>query len=115
VSLVEHAKRELALIDNDQEFTDAIIRAVEGFASYGHSGGSASVAIPMLNALLQHKNLTPLTNDPAEWMNVGNRTWQCVRNPHAFSSDGGLTYYLLTDRDRFEDDLPVYVSKKKEP
>src|SRR5436190_3077628 len=39
--LVEHAKRELSLISPDEEddgFKESIVRAVQGFVSYGHSG-----------------------------------------------------------------------------
>lgn len=102
--LVLHAMRELALMDNDKEFNDSIIAALEGFVSYGHSGGSASVAIPLLNDLLQYKNITPLTNDPFEWMQIvgtgandSEGCWQNVRNPEAFSNDNGKTYYLLSE------------------
>lgn len=103
MSLVEHAKRELALAGNDDDFNQSIIKAVEAFASFGHSGGSAMVAIPMLNDLLQFKNLTPLTNNPNEWMQVEmgkEDCWQSQRNPEAFSGDGGKTYYLLSDNPR---------------
>lgn len=98
--LVLHAMRELALAGNDEDFDNSIIAAVEAFASYGHSGGFASFAIPMLNDLLLYKNLTPLTDDPKEWNQVEmgeEACWQCVRNPEAFSNDGGKTYYLLSE------------------
>src|SRR5689334_13014852 len=45
---VTHARRELALIGNDEDFNRSIINAIKGFNSYGHSGGSAAVAVPML-------------------------------------------------------------------
>lgn len=117
-NLVNHARRELSLTDNDEEFNDSIIKAVEGFASYGHSGGSAAVAIHILHDLLQFKNLSPLTNNPDEWMKItenvadDENTWQSRRNPEAFSDDGGKTYYLLSDRDGFGGQLPRYESEK---
>lgn len=95
MSLVEHAKRELARLNNDEQFNQCIIRAVEAFASYGHSGGSASYAIPLLNDLLQFKPLTELTDDPKEWMLVGDSMWQSTRYAAAFSRDHGLTYYVV--------------------
>lgn len=100
-NLVDHAKRELALLGNEEDFNQSIIKAVEAFSDFGHSGGSASFAIPMLNDLLQFKNLSPLTDDPAEWMQVEmgeENCWQSCRNPEAFSNDGGKTYYLLSER-----------------
>lgn len=100
--LVQHAIRELALVDNDKAFNDCIINAVREFAKYGHSGGSAGVAIHILNDLLQFQNLSPLTDDPDEWMLIeeaiaGPNCWQSRRNPEAFSNDGGKTYYLLSE------------------
>lgn len=101
-NLVEHAKRELALIgeEEDDGFKESIVKAVQGFVSYGHSGGSASVAIAMINDLLQGKNLTPLTDDSREWMEVGPQVWQSTRCHEAFSEDGGKTHYLLSDEPR---------------
>jgi hypothetical protein len=97
MSLVQHAKRELALTTNDAEFNKAIIKAIEAFASYGHSGGSASIGIEILYDLLKFKNLTPLTDNPEEWNHVGSDMWQSSRNSEAFSTDGGSTYYLLSE------------------
>lgn len=112
-NLVNHAKRELSRLNNDEAFNACIINAVAAFAQYGHSGGSASVAIPLLNDLLQFKNVTPLTDDPKEWNEVGAKTWQSSRNPEAFSEDGGKTYYLLSDRDTHEGaKLPQYETEK---
>lgn len=101
--LVEHAKRELALLNPDEEddgFKESIVKAIQGFVSYGHSGGSASVAIEMINDLLQYKNLSPLTDDSREWAEVGPSVWQNRRNSEAFSEDGGKTHYLLSDEPR---------------
>jgi hypothetical protein len=108
-NLVQHARRELALAGNDAEFNTAMVNAVRAFASYGHSGGSASIAIPMLNDLLCQKNLTPLTDASSEWNHVGAEewpdgtkegVWQNCRNSEAFSKDGGKTYTLLSDKGR---------------
>jgi hypothetical protein len=119
-NLVEHAKRELALAGNDADFNQSIIKAVEAFASYGHSGGSASVAIPMLNDLLQFKNLTPLTDDPSEWNIVddamqpdGVRCWQSNRNSEAFSHDHGKTYYLLSEGSNSKHPEPLHETVRK--
>jgi hypothetical protein len=96
-SLVEHARRELDIIGGDLLLNEVLVKAVEVFASYGHSGGSAAWAIPALNKLLQFQNLSELTNDPTEWNEVGEWVWQSIRNPEAFSKDGGFTYYLLSE------------------
>lgn len=114
--LVLHAMRELELAGNDEDFNKSIIAAVEGFRSYGHSGGSAEVGISILHDLLQHKNLTPLTDDPKEWNDVGEMgdilTWQSVRNPEAFSRDGGKTYYLLSEGANATNPEPLHESTR---
>lgn len=102
-NLVEHAKRELAktdIADRDGLYKgalyDGIIELVETFAKQGHSGGSASIVIPVLNKLLQFKPLTPLTSDPEEWIDrsteSGQPFWQNKRDPSVFSEDGGKTW-----------------------
>lgn len=102
MSLTEHARRELELCGQyaeDPEYSESIIRAVGAFASYGHSGGSAMVAREQLHALLGFKALSPLTSDPAEWIDQseasGSPMWQNRRDPSVFSTDGGRTWYAL--------------------
>lgn len=107
MSLVAHAKSELraaGVFEEDPEFAQSIVNAVAGFASYGHSGGSAGVGIMMVHDLLQFKPLGPLTNRPDEWMDVaesyGNQeaVWQSRRQSSCFSNDGGVTYYNIDEK-----------------
>lgn len=112
-NLVEHARRELALVETDQDFIKSIIAAVRGFSTYGHSGGSHSAGLALLNDLLQFKNLSPLTNNPDEWMQIaeevaGPNIWQSKRNPEAFSQDGGKTYYLLSEGATQDNPQPIH-------
>lgn len=100
--LIEHAIRELKLCgqyDEDPHYSKSIIAAVAAFTSYPHSGGSASVAKEQLMRLLDHENIAPLTNNPAEWEDVSDKSsqpwWQNKRNSKAMSHDGGLTYWLV--------------------
>lgn len=102
-NLVDHAKRELELLGEDPRVIDGYLKVIQAFADMGHSGGSASVAIPTIEALLLFKNLTPLTDNPDEWIQHSEDVWgasggiyQSKRNPEAFSKDGGKTYYLLS-------------------
>jgi hypothetical protein len=101
-ALCRHARRELELCHEDEEMIQWYLEVILAFISYGHSGGSASVTIPILNDLLQFKNLTPLTKDPDEWVEVGEigdgePLWQNVRNSKALSLDGGNTHYFVDD------------------
>lgn len=41
--------------------------------------------------------VTELTDDPVEWKIVEWGKWQNLRNPTAFSTDGGVTYYDFDD------------------
>lgn len=96
-NLVAHARRELELLGTEPDMIECLVKAVRGFASFGHSGGSASWAIPVLNDLLQYKNLTPITDNPDDWVKHEQRTagdfWQNKRNSALFSDDGGKSYY----------------------
>lgn len=110
-NLVSHAHRELVLLGEEPTTISGYLDIIQAFADMGHSGGSASVAIPTINALLSWKNLTPLTNDPDEWTLVGENMWQSQRNPEAFSYDFGLTHYLLSERQT--DPLSIHISQPK--
>ena len=102
-NLVVHARDELNRIGEDPEFIEGYLKVMQAFADMGHSGGSASVAIPTIERLLQFKNLSPLTDDPSEWMDVSHMApndppmWQSKRDFEAFSHDGGKSYYLLSE------------------
>lgn len=109
-NLVDHARKELSLVETDPWIIEGICNVIQAFADMGHSGGSASIVIPMINDLLQYKNLYPLTDDPAEWNEVGQNMWQNSRNSEAFSTDGGKNYYLIS-----EDGQPSHVSQAKSP
>jgi hypothetical protein len=110
MSLAEHARRELELCGQyaeDPAYSESIIAAVEAFASYGHSGGSAAVAREQLHALLGFKPLSPLTSDPAEWIDRSEMSstplWQNRRDPAVFSTDGGKTWYSLDEHEAAPD------------
>ena len=98
-NLVEHARRELKLIGEDPETTEGLCRVVQAFVDMGHSGGSASVAIPMLERLLRRQPLAPLTYAPDEWEDrseiTGSPLWQNRRDSTVFSTDGGKTHYQV--------------------
>jgi hypothetical protein len=106
-NLVDHAKQELELIGEEPETIEGYLKVIQAFADMGHSGGSASVAIPTIKELLNFHNLSPLTDDPDEWIchekgvwDGKTGVWQSSRNPEAFSKDGGKTYYLLSEGGR---------------
>lgn len=107
MSLIEHAKRELELSGVDEDIygdmtSKAVLELIEVFSNQRHSGASAYLVTHLFNELSQYKNLTPLTDDPDEWVDHSDKSedkiWQSKRNSEAFSNDEGKTYYLLSER-----------------
>lgn len=115
-NLVAHAKRELELAgmydadaDYDGLLAPHILDLIRLFASEGHSGGSAAVTLGVFERLARYKTLSPLTDDPEEWMQVemgDKECWQSRRQSSCFSSDSGKTYYDIDEKDR-----PMHTSK----
>lgn len=101
-NLRDHAKYELELIGEEPETIEWYLKVVDAFSSFGHSGGSASVTIPVLYKLLNYENLKPLTSDPDEWIDHGSISgaplWQNKRNSRYFSTDGGKSWYKVEDK-----------------
>ena len=115
MTLVQHARRELALIGEDEWMTEGVVRVVEAFASMGHSGFSAAWCINVLEKLLRFETLSPVTDDPGEWLHHDkavagdDTTWQSIRNPAVFSKDGGQNWYHVDDHET------VHTSEPKAP
>lgn len=121
MSLVEHARRELELagfFDPTGDYGDMIgkdvLALVELFASQGHSGASAGLALRVFSLVAGYKPLTPLTDNKDEWRDVSEYSgevagtmFQSMRRPDAFSKDGGKTYYLLDEPNEFIASLPT--------
>lgn len=118
-NLVAHARRELRLIGEDDDTVRGLCRVVQAFADMGHSGGSAHFASLYLDKLLRYQPLSELTDDPAEWIDrhaeglVPTPFWQSKRNPEAMSTDGGKTYYLISEQEAAGDlaTTPLHHSK----
>lgn len=107
MSLLQHAKKELELAgfyDKDSDYAgmlpEAILELIEVFANQGHSGGSASRVIDIFNRLARFKNLSPITGEDSEWVEVdkninGGKT--LFQNNRCFSifkeSKDGAAYY----------------------
>jgi hypothetical protein len=99
MSLIEHAERELKLAGLDKKDSDyggmlydSTLKLIKCFADEGHSGMSAMMQIDLFRRLASFQNLTPLTNNPDEWMEVGTGgPWQSRRNSECFTTD--MKYY----------------------
>lgn len=115
-NLVTHARRELTRLGEEPEVIEGYLKVVQAFADMGHSGASAQYALLVLGDLLAFKNLCPLTNDPAEWMDVaemsGKTMWQNLRNSECFSYDGGNSYWMLSDGSHMDHQVVMYEAEK---
>lgn len=91
--------------DPDAHFTENLLAMIAIWIQAGHSGGSAPMAVAMIDQILSYRTLTPLTNNPDEWYEHGQIDdetpagfWQNKRRGEAFSTDPLLReYYLLED------------------
>lgn len=110
MSLVEHAERELraaGLFDEDSDYDGmlgpAALDIVRVFADQGHSGFSAALTTDIVTRLMRYEALTPITDDPDEWMHIADdvagqpNLWQSTRQPDLFSHDGGRSWYSVDD------------------
>lgn len=118
-NLVAHARRELRIIGEDHHTITGLCQVVRAFSDMGHSGGSAPHAIAYLERLLRFQPLSELTDDPTEWIDrhaeglFPTPFWQSKRNPEAMSTDGGKTYYLISEQEAAGDiaTTPLHHSK----
>ena len=129
MTMTERAIDELkraGLFDKDSDYEGAIGQAVEEllllFQKQGHSGMSAMYVADLFNKLVRGHVLTPLTDDPSEWMDVDQGMFQSKRCPYVFrepnerpytlhgkifSNDGGKTFFTnMNSRVYF--DLPGF-------
>lgn len=80
---------------------ESVMQLVDVFSKQGHSGMSASLVSFLFKELVDGKPLSPLTNDPADWMDehlLGPGQFQSRRAGSCFSDDGLKTYYNLDER-----------------
>jgi hypothetical protein len=102
-NLVAHALRELDIVGETSHeppsMRECVVEIVRTFAEQGHSGFSAAWLSAVLDKLLRFQPLSAITNNPADWMEVTDGLWQCVRDPECFSQDGGKTYRRNSDSD----------------
>jgi hypothetical protein len=118
-NLVEHAKEELKKAGIDPHDAVKILDMIRIFADTRPSGTSGEIMASIVTDLMAHKNLTPLTDDPSEWVHYGEEMWgerggiwQNTRNPKAFSRDRGKHYWLLEDRPNEAGIKQQYTSQK---
>lgn len=104
---MKHAVREMKLAglhkknsNYDGDIYKCVLDLVKAHAEHDHSGGSHDLTLSVFNRVINFQNLSPLTNNPKEWMNVGEKMWQSTRCSDAFSEDSGQTWYSVDDKKR---------------
>jgi hypothetical protein len=105
MGMLEKAKEELKLLRGNNSEPDemqdhiekGILEIVEIFSKQGHSGSSAAYAIAILEKLLRQENITPLTGEEWEWVEVGKDIFQNKRCSSVFKDKtrfNGNPYWL---------------------
>ena len=115
-NLVDHARRELAAINEDPEISKGLLKVIQAYADMKLHAETTAETIQTLNALLEFQHLTDLTDDPEEWYQhemLDGTFWQNKRNGGAFSRDGGKTYYLTEEGANQANPFPVHVSRSR--
>lgn len=92
--MIEKAKYELNLLldecEDEEEremqklINDNALEIVKKFCEMGHSGFSAEYEINMIDRLLKQKNLTKLTLDDNEFVEISNGIFQNKRDYRVF-------------------------------
>jgi hypothetical protein len=100
--LSKHAIGELSLIKEDTKIILWYVSVIEAFNIMQLEPEASDHCVATLTQLLRYGNLAPLTDEPREWVQIGDELWQSIRNRDAFSNNGGTTYKLYSQNNDVE-------------
>jgi len=100
--LSKHAIGELSLIKEDPKIILWYVSVIEAFNIMQLPPEASDHCVATLTQLLRYGNLAPLTDEPKEWIQIGDDLWQSIRNRDAFSNNGGETYKLYSENNHVE-------------
>jgi len=100
--LSKHAIGELSLIKEDPKIILWYVSVIEAFNIMQLTPEASDHCVATLTQLLRYGNLAPLTDEPKEWVQIGDELWQSIRNRDAFSNNGGTTYKLYSQNNDVE-------------
>ena len=100
--LSKHAIGELSLIKEDTKIILWYVSVIEAFNIMQLEPEASDHCVATLTQLLRYGNLAPLTDEPREWVQIGDELWQSIRNRDAFSNNGGATYKLYSENNDVE-------------
>lgn len=101
--VLDHAKRELKTLGADEDMIQIFVKTIEKILEVEGYPLDRAETNSWLGDLLNLKLLSPITEDPAEWVlddGYGTETWGNLRDPNCLSHDGGVTYYSTKDKYR---------------
>ena len=110
MSLIEYARKELeiaGLFDKDSDYggmlAEAVMELMEVFAGQGHSGFSAAQVRMIFHRLSDFKPLTPIIDEPDQWMDVGEGEYQHKRYGSVFKHADGQAHDIdaVVFRDKY--------------
>lgn len=137
MSLLEHAKRELKIAGYDisdkgcemhydkEPFTGYVnscarnaYELIETLSKAGYSGMSIGITLDIFNKLAKWETLTPLTNNPDEWVKLEgceDGDWQSKRNPSCFTRDF-KTYHDIEADENYDivEENGISIRKRKD-
>ena len=100
--LSKHAIGELSLIKEDPKIILWYVSVIEAFNIMQLPPEASDHCVATLTQLLRYGNLAPLTDEPKEWIQIGDELWQSIRTRDAFSNNGGNTYKLYSENNAVE-------------
>jgi hypothetical protein len=95
MSIIEHAKTELAAINFGEEDSKVMIELLDKFLDQWDSGGAVACVAPVFVRLLNGQPLGPLTGADSEWFihDMGDRCYaQNIRCGSVFKHRDGRCY-----------------------
>ena len=113
MSLIDHAKAELAAINFGVEDSRVMIELMERFFDQWDSGGAVSVALPVFQRLVAGKPLSPLTGEDVEWFIHDKEGCyaQNLRCPTVFKATKDGPAYNIDDPERRPITFPYWPEK----
>jgi hypothetical protein len=101
-AMSKHAIVELSLIKEEPKIVLWYVSVLEAYNAMNLTEEASDHCLETLTRLIRYENLAPLTDEPMEWVKVGDDIWQSIRNYDAFSNNGGKTFKLHSENNDVE-------------
>jgi len=101
-AMSKHAIVELSLIKEEPKVVLWYVSILEAYNAMNLTEEASDHCLETLTRLIRYENLAPLTDEPLEWVKVGDDIWQSIRNYDAYSNNGGKTFKLHSENNDVE-------------